>query len=82
VKIKYWIPILLIIFIFSFTTCTTPKTATETTAPEATTKSKIAFMSDRDGNGEIYIMNIDGSEQVRLTNNRADDISPSFSPIP
>ena len=30
-KIKYWIPILLVVFIFSFTACTIPKTATETT---------------------------------------------------
>ncbi|MBE3114579.1 MAG: PD40 domain-containing protein [Actinobacteria bacterium] len=36
--------------------------------------SNIAFVSDRDGNGEIYIMNIDGSEQVNLTNNPAEDI--------
>ena len=93
-KIKYWIPILLIVFIFSFTACTILKTATETktaettlietTASEATIKSKIAFYSDRDrdGNGEIYIMNVDGSEQARLTNNPADDWAPSFSPIP
>jgi len=52
---------LLIVFIFSFTACTISKSATETTAPEATTKSKIAFASDRDGNFEIYIMNMDGS---------------------
>ena len=42
---------------------------------------KIAFYSNRDGNGEIYIMNVDGSEQVNLTNNPADDWGePSFSP--
>ena len=34
----------------------------------------------RDGNYEIYVMNIDGSEQVRLTNNTAVDLEPSFSP--
>ncbi|MBU4314711.1 MAG: hypothetical protein KJ821_07975 [Actinobacteria bacterium] len=47
---------------------------------ETTTKGKIAFYSNRDGNYEIYIMNIDGSEQTRLTNNPGDDIFPSFSP--
>jgi hypothetical protein len=41
---------------------------------------KIAFYSDRDGNYEIYIMNVDGSEQVRLTNNMAGDFAPYFSP--
>ena len=35
-KIKYWVPILLMVFIFSFTACTTPKTAAETTAAETT----------------------------------------------
>ena len=41
---------------------------------------KIAFISDRDGNDEIYIMNADGSEQKRLTNNSFIDYPPSFSP--
>ena len=30
-------------------------------------QEKIAFMSDRDGNYEIYIMDINGTNQVRLT---------------
>jgi Tol biopolymer transport system component len=30
---------------------------------------KIAFISNRDGNTEIYAMNSDGSEQTKLTNN-------------
>ena len=47
---------------------------------ESTAKGKIAFESDRDGNYEIYIMNVDGSEQTRLTDNPADDWGLSFSP--
>ena len=39
--------------------------------------SRIVFVSDRDGNNEIYIMNADGSEQTRLTNNSADDRAPA-----
>jgi TolB protein len=39
----------------------------------------IAFESDRDGNREIYVMNPDGSNQTRLTNNPADDQFPAFS---
>ncbi len=35
--------------------------------------TKIAFMSDRDGNDEIYVMNSNGSGQIRLTNNTAID---------
>ena len=42
--------------------------------------SKIAFVSDRDGNYEIYVMNPNGSEQTRLTYNDADDTEPSWSP--
>jgi TolB protein len=41
---------------------------------------KIAFVSDRDGNQEIYVMNSDGSHQTRLTNNPANDYHPNFSP--
>ena len=40
---------------------------------------KIAFTSDRDGNGEIYAMNADGSGQINLTNNPATDGAPSWS---
>lgn len=42
--------------------------------------AKIVFTSSRDGNREIYIMNPDGSDQVRLTNHRADDAIPTWSP--
>ncbi len=41
---------------------------------------KIAFNSYRDGNGEVYIMNVDGSGQINLTDNPADDKNPSWSP--
>ena len=42
--------------------------------------TQIAFMSDRDGNGEIYVMNADGSGQTNLTNNPAYDDEPAWSP--
>jgi TolB protein len=41
---------------------------------------KIVFFSGRDGNCEIYLMNTDGSNLQRLTNNAVDDISPQISP--
>ena len=47
---------------------------------EARATAKIAFASNRDGNSEIYIMNPDGSEQVNLTQHRASDFSPTWSP--
>jgi dipeptidyl aminopeptidase/acylaminoacyl peptidase len=42
--------------------------------------TKIAFVTDRDGNAEIYVMNADGTDQINLTNNPAHDSSPSWSP--
>jgi Tol biopolymer transport system component len=42
--------------------------------------TKIAFVSLRDGNAEIYLMNPDGSGQTRLTNNAANDGCPAWSP--
>lgn len=41
---------------------------------------RIAFRSGRDGNREIYVMNADGSNQTRLTNNPSLDDDPTFSP--
>jgi len=46
----------------------------------AATIARIAFASDRDGNFEIYVMNADGSEQTRLTDNDAFDGYPAWSP--
>ena len=43
-------------------------------------QARIAFASDRDGNYEIYVMTADGGDLRRLTNNRATDHSPSWSP--
>jgi TolB protein len=39
---------------------------------------RIAFQSDRDGNWEIYLMDVDGAQEVRLTNNEAQDEMPVF----
>jgi len=39
----------------------------------------IAFYSEKDGNSEIYIMNADGSNQIRLTNLQGDDYYPCWS---
>ena len=43
------------------------------------TNGKIAFLSTRDGNDEIYTMNADGTGQIRLTNNAASDGDPNWS---
>ena len=40
---------------------------------------KIAFISDREGRGDVWIMNADGSDPVNLTQGR-DCASPAWSP--
>lgn len=47
---------------------------------EPPTTPKILFTSARDGNHDIYTMNPDGSEQVNLTQHRAVDLDPVWSP--
>ena len=42
--------------------------------------TKIAFSSTRDGNYEIYLINVDGTGVVRLTNDPGGDIMPAWSP--
>ena len=40
----------------------------------------VLFEADRDGNGEIYVMNPDGSQQTNLTNSAGADYNPAWSP--
>jgi Tol biopolymer transport system component len=40
----------------------------------------IAFVSERDGNAEIYVMNVDGPGLLRLTNDGGRDADPAWSP--
>ena len=67
-------------------TASAPTARAPTTA--TTGHSLIAFVTDRDGpdaignlgNQEIYTMNPDGSDQRRLTHDKAQDNGPAFSP--
>ena len=43
-------------------------------------QAQIAFVSNRDGNYEIYVMDADGGNQRRITHNRHQDRHPSWSP--
>jgi Tol biopolymer transport system component len=59
---------------------------TETTAKETFPSwspdgSRIAFTSDRDGHREIYVMNADGSQPVRITNGNADNFDPNWQTL-
>ena len=43
-------------------------------------QAQIAFVSDRDGNEDIYVMDTDGKNQRKLTNHPKDEDDPSWSP--
>ncbi|HEY2851892.1 MAG TPA: protein kinase [Gemmatimonadaceae bacterium] len=70
------------------TLSSSPSTARATSAPRASRRSLIAFVTDRDGpdaignlgNQEIYTMNPDGTDQRRLTHDKGADEGPTFSP--
>ena len=40
----------------------------------------VAFYSARDGNNEIYVMDVDGSMPLRITEHSASDVDPAISP--
>jgi tetratricopeptide (TPR) repeat protein/predicted Ser/Thr protein kinase len=51
------------------------------TNPEASPDGRqVAFMSQRDGNWEVYVVNLDGSGLQRLTRDPANDGLPAWSP--
>ncbi len=40
----------------------------------------IAFVTDRDGNSEIYVMPASGGDEINVTNNPAEDREPDWAP--
>jgi TolB protein len=65
----------------SFTDIQVVTTSDADTAPAPSPDGrKIAFMSQRDGNWEVYVVNVDGSNLQRLTDNPAQDGLPVWSP--
>ena len=55
-------------------------TALSVTTAANTASGKILFYSGDSVNAEIYVINADGINQIRLTNNSAADENPSWSP--
>jgi len=55
-------------------------TSGDNVEPAFSPDGRTAFTSFRDGNAEVYVMNADGSGQVRLTNEASVDSAPVFSP--
>jgi len=62
------------------TNLTVNPTARDTDPAWSPDDSRIVFVSYRDGNAEIYVTKVDGSDPINLTNNPADDWDPTWSP--
>ena len=58
----------------------TPDTTSASDPAFSPDGSRIAFVSLRDGNAEIYVMNADGTGATRVTNDPQPDGRPAFSP--
>ncbi|HYU08470.1 MAG TPA: Ig-like domain-containing protein, partial [Gemmatimonadales bacterium] len=58
----------------------TPDTSSATDPAFSPDGSRIAYVSQRDGNAEIYVMNADGTGAVRVTNDPQPDGRPAFTP--
>ena len=46
----------------------------------ASPSTTLAFVSERDGNSEIYVVNVDGTGLLRLTDDPGLDVDPAWSP--
>lgn len=53
---------------------------TTTTAAAIKSSGRIAFVSYRDGDAEIYTVGADGAELTQLTNSPENDVQPAWSP--
>jgi WD40-like Beta Propeller Repeat len=59
---------------------TQDSTASQTDAAYDPDGDRIAYVSDRGGNAEIYVMNADGSDATRLTQTAATEAAPAWTP--
>ena len=79
------IPLMLLMFV-AFTGCNQQTSTSVTDSPvtsaqkPGSSSGKITFMSGRDGNMEIYVMNADGSNQTPLTSNTVKSVASVWSP--
>ncbi|MCR4406100.1 MAG: DPP IV N-terminal domain-containing protein [Anaerolineae bacterium] len=58
----------------------TPTTTPVPTATPIPNRQTVAFVSDYEGNDEIYLLDLDDGTIVNLTQNPADDKAPAWSP--
>lgn len=64
----------------SLVTRSAARTFTTLSTNPPTPAGRIVFATNRDGNSEIYTMNMDGTNQVRVTANPEEDMYPAWSP--
>ena len=74
-SLSFFLIILAVFFILSIQGC-----EDKVTSDSVLDKEKIAFISDRDGNPEIYVMDTDGKNPVRITDSKVKDLKPAWSP--
>src|ERR1700741_312952 len=69
-----------VLFNILIVACIGPLTSCNPPASSEIPKQKIAFMTTRDGNFEVYLMDSDGENVENLTNNPATDYAFAWSP--
>ncbi|MBT8239203.1 MAG: translocation protein TolB, partial [Croceitalea sp.] len=70
--------ILLFVLLISITSCKQSKSSDKKNAI-IKTEQQISFVTDRDGNSEIYLMGVDGKQLKNITNHSAPDYYPEWS---
>ncbi|NJW53647.1 DPP IV N-terminal domain-containing protein [Salinimicrobium oceani] len=68
-----------LILLLIFTSCKVVK-QNKLNVDASSSLQEIVFVTDRDGNSEIYVMDIHGENLRNITNNDSLDFSPSWSP--
>lgn len=63
-----------------YTNLTNTPTADEADPTWSVIGNKMAFVSDRTGNREVFVAKADGTSPQNISNSAADDAAPSFSP--
>jgi Tol biopolymer transport system component len=81
-KLKKFPVAVLILFVLIMTGCTQLRSILPGGAPKALGGGTglIAFSAEIDGNRDIYVVDVDGTNQTRLTNHLEWDWSPNWSP--
>lgn len=77
-RIRKFVVVVLVVFLAASVTQARPALSQSVAA--SSVNGRIAFVSGRDGNVEIYVMSADGTGVTRLTNNQVEDGGPAWSP--